>query len=46
MDLVKNTLLRVTVWRVVDMSKVKNDAHNVNCSSNGKDYGALAVDVY
>jgi len=46
MELVKNTLLRVTVQRVGDMSKVKNDAHNVKYLLNGKDYGVLAVDVY
>jgi hypothetical protein len=46
MDLVKHTLLRVTVWKAVDMSKAKNDAHSVNYSLNGKDCGVLAVDVY
>jgi len=45
MVLVKNMWLKVTVRKVVDMNKVKNDAHNVKCSLNGKACGVLAVDV-
>jgi len=44
--LVKNTRLKATVWKVGDMSKVKNDAIHVKYSSNGKDCGALVVGDY
>jgi hypothetical protein len=46
MDLVKNTWLKVTVLKVADTNKVKNDARNVKCSLVGKDCGVLAVAVY
>jgi hypothetical protein len=46
MDLVKNTWLKATALKVVDMNKVKNDVRNVNCSLIGKDCGVLVVDVY
>lgn len=44
--LAKNTWLKVTVLKVEDTSKAKNDARNVKCSLVGKDYGVLAVAVY
>jgi hypothetical protein len=46
MDPVKNTLLKVTVLKAVDMNKVKNDVRNVKCSLVGRDCGVLAVAVY
>jgi hypothetical protein len=44
--LARNTWLKVTVLKVADTNKVKNDARNVKCSLVGKDYGVLAVDAY
>jgi len=46
MEPVKNTWLKAIVLKVVDMNKVKNDAHNVKYSLAGKGCGVLAVDVY
>ena len=45
-ELVKNTWLKVTVLKVADTNKVKNDAPNVKSSLVGKGCGALAVVVY
>ncbi len=46
MGLVKNTRQQVPVLMAVDMNWDKRDVLNVNCSSLGKDYGVLVVDVY
>ena len=45
MDLVKSLRLKVTVMKVADMNKVKNDVTNVKYLSNGKACGVRAVDI-
>jgi len=42
----KNTLQRVTLWRVVGMDRVKNDAQNAKFLFCGMACGVLVVDAY